>query len=303
MFFYRLVSRHNDRTQRDTPVLMAHSNRILLHWSFVVLEVLLFVAAIVSAYLSETNEWTSFALVSIVATLLFVALKLFEAFPAAKELFVREDFASRMASSAEKYGVQEYFNMQSVKDQTLRNERTQSEIKVARTMWLCANSGASYLDPAVYRHWQFVEKRLKDGAEFRVVLLDPYSAEKRFRNQINVGGESFDSKVNIANLIKLHNTYPGLEIRFAPQGMHVTVFATERCLFLDPYHVGTVGERIENRSFAIRIEPADPKEGVGLYRLFKSHFDTLWRTSQSFSQWVEKSREDLPPNLPHVNVR
>ena len=55
---------------------MAHSNRIKLHWSFVILEVLLFVSAIVSAYLSESHEWAGFLLVSIVATFLFVILKL-----------------------------------------------------------------------------------------------------------------------------------------------------------------------------------------------------------------------------------
>src|SRR6266496_978506 len=145
---------------------MAHSNRIKLHWSFVILEVTLFVAAIGSAYLSESHEWTGFVLVSIAATGLFVLLKVFEALPAAKELLVREDFASRIALAAGKYGVREYFNMQSAQDQALRNECTQREITAARTMWLCANSGASYLDPAIYRHWQFVEQRLKEGAEF-----------------------------------------------------------------------------------------------------------------------------------------
>jgi len=282
---------------------MAHSNRLRLHWSFAIVEVLLFITAIASAYFSETNEWSSFAVVSVVAALLFIVLKVVKALPEAKELLVREDFASRLASAAGEYGVREYFNMQSAIEQNLRNERTQSEIKEAQTMWLCANSGASYLDPAVYRHWQFVEERLKSGAEFRVVLLDPYSAEKGFRNQINVGGESFDSKVNIANLVKLHNAYPGLEIRFVKYGMHATVFATERCLFFDPYHVGAVGDRIENRSFAMRIEPANPSEGVGLYRLFKSHFDTLWRTSVSFSDWAQEMRNELPAGLPHVRAR
>lgn len=282
---------------------MAHSNRIKLHKFFPVIEVILFIAAVFSSYLSQINDWPRFTIVSVIATLLFIIIKVFEARPELKELFVKEDMASKMALSAESYGVKEYFNMQSVLDQTRRNEKTQMEISKANCLWLCANSGASFLDPAIYRHWQFIEKRLQDGVEFRVVLLDPYSNEKAFRSQINVSGEHFDSKVNIANLIKLHNTHPKLEIRFVKNGMHATVFATEHSLFFDPYHVGIVGDRIENRSFSFRIERVEPMEGVGLYKLFKSHFDTLWRSSEAFKDWIATNKEKLPSGLPSLKDR
>jgi hypothetical protein len=170
-------------------------------------------------------------------------------------------------------------------------------------MWLCANSGASYLDPQIYRHWAFVEKQLDAGVEFRVVLLDPCSEEKDLRNRINVGGESFDSKVNIANLIKLHNKHSSLEIRFTRYGMHATVFATDQCLFFDPYHVGAVGDRIENRSFTLFIKPSAPQEGIGMYKLFKSHFNTLWSNSHSFSDWIDKNSDSLPAGLPQLQKR
>jgi hypothetical protein len=282
---------------------MTHSNRVGLHLVLVFFEVLLFIAAIVSAYLSQVNAWSGFIIVSVIATVIFSVLKIIDAMPTLRTLLIREDMASRMALSAERYGVKDYFNMQSARDQTLRNERTQHEIKRARGLWLCANSGASFLDPGVYRHWQFIEQRLNEGVEFRVVLLDPFSQEKAFRNQINVSGEHFDSKVNIGNLIKLHNAFPSLEIRFAKNGMHATVFATENCVFFDPYQVGVVGDRIENRSFSLRIEHAEPSEGIGLYRLFKSHFDTLWRSSVVFSEWIEVSQEKLPPGLPTLKAR
>jgi len=282
---------------------MAHSNRIRVHWALVIVEVILFVAAVVSAYLSEVSNWTWFVGVSVIATIAFAIVKVFEAVPMAKELLAHDDMASRMALSAERYGVREYFNMQSAEDQALRNKATQQQITSARSLWLCANSGASFLDPAIYRHWHFVEQRLHDGVEFRVVLLDPYSKEKGFRNQLNVSGEQLDSKVNLANLIKQHNNFPSLEIRFAKYGMHSTVFATESCLFFDPYQVGLVGDRIENRSFSLRIEPSSPSEGIGLYQLFKSHFDTLWRTSTSFDDWIEEVADRLPPDLPELKTR
>lgn len=282
---------------------MAHSNRTRLHWSLIVVDIVLFVAATACAYLSQVGSWPGFVAVSVVATILFALVQVIEGVPVAKELLVREDRAAKIAEAAEKYGVVEYFNMQSAKDQAGRNEATQQEIAKARSLWLCANSGASFLEPAIYRHWPFVERRLKDGVEFRVVLLDPFSREKAFRNNLNVSGEQFDSKVNVANLIKLHNAFPSLEIRFAEYGMHATVFATESCLFFDPYQVGLVGDRIENRSLCLRIEPSTPSEGVGLYRLFKSHFDTLWRSSISFEDWMASAEEKLPAGMPKLRPR
>lgn len=280
-----------------------HSNRTKIHWSFTVAEITTFILTIVAVYLSENSEWEWFIYVAIASVLLYIAVKFFEAYPVAKELLVREDFAAKIANSAVKYGVEQYFNMQDPESQSSRNVSTQDAIKSARQLWLCANSGASYIDPALYRHWPFIEKKLKEGVEFRVVLLDPYSQEKKFRNTINVGGEQFDSKINLANIIKQYNQYPNLEIAFARHGMHATVFATDECLFFDPYQVGVVGDRIENRSFSIRVVHSEPADGVGLYRLFKSHFDTLWRSSIELSDWLKEVSEKLPENLPKVKER
>jgi hypothetical protein len=274
-----------------------------IHWLLTISEIFIFILAIVSVYLSETSEWKWFLYITIVSVVLYVVIKILEAYPAAKELLIREDFAAKISKSAVEYGVEQYFNMQDSTDQSKRNVSTKEAIKSAKNLWLCANSGASYIDPAIYRHWPSVENKLQEGVEFRIVLLDPYSEEKKFRNAINVGVEQFDSKMNLANLIKLYNQYPNLEIRFAKYGMHATVFATEECLFFDPYHVGVIGDRIENRSFSMRIVNSEPMEGVGLYRLFKSHFDTLWRSSSELSDWLNEFSDRLPENLPQVKGR
>lgn len=282
---------------------MAHSYRPCVHWVLAIIQIVLFAAAVTSAYLSEEKQWTWFLGVSILATILFAVTKAFEAFPGAKDLLAFDDMAAKLASAAIPYGVTRYFNMQDPKEQANRNQETQAAITHATGMWLCANSGASYLDPAIYRHWSFIEKRLSEGIEFRVVLLDPLSEEKGFRNQMNVDGEQSDSKINIPNLVKLHNTYPTLEIRFTRLGMHATVFVTDACLFFDPYHVGLVNDRIENRSFCLKIAPTTPVEGVGLYRLFKAHFDSLWRSSVSIEDWINEAREKLPFQLPKLKDR
>lgn len=140
-----------------------HSNRTKIHWSFTVAEITIFILTIVSVYLSQNSEWEWFLYVAIASVLLFIAIKFFEAYPVAKELLIREDFAAKIANSAVKYGVEQYFNMQDPESQSSRNVSTQDAIKSARQLWLCANSGASYIDPALYRHWPFIEKKLEEG--------------------------------------------------------------------------------------------------------------------------------------------
>ncbi len=128
---------------------MVHSNKLKVHWSVVSIEIVLFVIALISAYFSKTGQWSLFIFLSAVATLLFVIVKIYNAVPAARGLVIREDNASRMSDFADESGVVDYFNMQSSSGQKRRNDITQQEIAKAQNMWLCANSGASYLDPRV----------------------------------------------------------------------------------------------------------------------------------------------------------
>jgi len=279
---------------------MAHSDRLNVHWSLVISEIILFVFALISVYLSKTEKWSWFIFLSALSTIIFIIVKIFDAVPAARKLIIREDNASRMSIFAESSGVVDYFNMQSSSGQKRRNDITQQEIANAQNMWLCAISGASYLDPHIYRHWPAIEQRLKCQVNFRVVLLDPLSAEKQFRNKLNANVDPIDSKINLPSLIDLMNAYSTLEVRFAQFGMNSTVFATEHCLFFDPYHVGVINKRIDNRSFSLKISPTSPREGVGYYLLFKSHFDTLWRSSIGMVEWIEKSKDEWPTKLPNL---
>lgn len=282
---------------------MAHSNRLHLHGLLVVIEVGVFAGAVATGYFSQKNDWNNYFSISAVLVLLFVALKVFQEWPTLRELLVKEDFAAELANSAVKYGVVKYFNMQSAAEQTKRNDATRAAIRNATGLWLCANSGASYLDHSIYRHWDAVVERLNQNIEFRVVLLDPFSKEKEFRSRLNIDGEQADSRMNLPNLVNLYNRYPSLEIRFAPHGMHATVFATNEWLFFDPYHMGVVNNRVENRSFCLQIERATPMEGVGLFTLFKSHFDNIWRSSMSFEDWLDQQREQLPRDIPRIVAR
>lgn len=282
---------------------MSHSNRKFLEISLIVAEFVLFAGAVVTSYFSSKNNWAWFFGISAVLALLFVIVKVVQAFPRLKEIKVHETLAGRIATAAIPRGVDDYYDMLRTPDQDRRNAATQADIANASSMWLCANSGASYLDPAVYRHWPAIQRRLNDGAEFRVVLLDPFSGEKGLRNQLNVNGEQLDSKINLANLINLYNRYRTLSIRFVRYGMHSTVFAADSVLYVDPYTVGVIDGRIENRSYTLRIKNCQPTDGVSLYRLYKSHLDSLLTTGESFEDWLERCADRLPPGLPAIKVR
>jgi len=278
---------------------MRHSYRWLVAWALFAVELALFIGAAISGYLSQNTRWQEYWLVTAVAALLYGTVRFVQARPSILDAAAFEDSAAQMARSARLYGVERFYNMQLAANQDKRNQDTIAAINTAEAMWLCANSGASYLDPAVYRHWTSVEARLAQGVPFKVVLLDPLSAEKRFRNQLNVGGEADDSKINLAILIRLYNQFPSLEIRFIGRGMTATVFATPTRLFYDPYHAGVVGQRIENRSYCLNVVRATPARGVGYFDLFRAHFDSLWQNSQDLEDWYDANARVLKalPNL------
>ncbi len=267
---------------------MAHSYARERTFGFIGCEIVLFSLSAVSTYLSTITNWPWFWAISGGALILFATIRILEVRPQLVEYLAFEDTAANMARSAMSFGIERLYNMQLVDDQNQRNADTVAQIRSADALWLCANSGASYLDPAVYRHWPVVQERLREDVPFRIILLDPASDEKALRDLLNVGEDATDSKVNLPNLIRLYNQYPSLEIRFVSQGMHATVFATPSKLFYDPYHVAIVGQRIENRSFCMKIGHSTPREGMGYYDLFRAHFSSLWRVSVDFEEWVEK---------------
>lgn len=280
-----------------------HSYKSFIHWALAIGEIFVFIATIYFTYLSTQNNWEAFFYIAIIAIILFALIKIFQTIPGAKDLIAFNDLSANIAESAIPYGLVRYFNMQNSNEQELRNKDTKLEIKNATSMWLCANSGSSYLDHSLYRHWSSIEEQLRKGIEFRVVLLDPYCKSKQLRNQLNVNGETFDSKFNLANLVKLHNNYSSLHIRIIKNDMNATIFATDSHLYFDPYHLGVINERIENRTFSLKFAPATPKEGVGLYTIFKSHFNSLWNQSIDFETWLEESKTLLPDNLPNIQKR
>ncbi len=125
-------------------------------------------------------------------------------------------------------------------------------------MFLCANSGASYLSAAVVRHRPHIVEKLRTGHVFQVLLLDPLSNEKRLRDEVNVAGELTDSKLPLGDIIRLCNEYPRLDVRFIDRGMTCSLFFADDILFFDPYHLAFRDGRVENRFVCLQLARVTP---------------------------------------------
>jgi hypothetical protein len=237
------------------------------------------------------------------------ALALFIAYMGFRWFMLRDDWhrvktfetlSDHIADSAEAYGVTDLYNMQIAADQNRRNIDTQLAISTANSMFLCANSGASYLNAALARHRPYVVDRLKLGCIFQVLLLDPLSHEKRLRDEVNVQGEQADSKLSLGDIIRLCNDYSRLDVRFIDRGMTCSLFFANDVLFFDPYHLAYRDGRIENRFLCLRMVRVKPTAGMSYFDLFRSHWDVLWPRGVPIQAWLRRNRERLEREL---NIR
>lgn len=234
------------------------------------------------------------------ALALFIAYVVFRWFMLRDEWYRVKVFETRsdhITDSAEAYGVTDFYNMQIAADQNRRNTDTQLAISTANSMFLCANSGASYLNAALARHRPYVVDRLRAGCVFQVLLLDPLSHEKRLRDEVNVQGEQADSKLSLGDIIRLCNDYVRLDVRFIDRGMTCSLFCANDVLFFDPYHLAYRDGRIENRFLCLRMVRVNPPAGISYFDLFRSHWDVLWQRGVPIQEWLRRNRERLEGEL------
>lgn len=263
-------------------------------------EAILFVAA---AFLANYLISKGLRTYAVSALALLIGHVLFRWFMMREERYrlkIFETLSDNIADSAESYGIRHFYNMQIAADQNQRNIDTQLAISTANSMFLCANSGASYLNAALTRHRSHVIQRLKAGCPFQVLLLDPLSGEKRLRDQLNVEGEPTDSKLSLGDVIRLCNEYPRLDVRFIDRGMTCSLFFADDVLFFDPYHLSVVDGRIENRFLCLKMVRANVPMGLSYFELFQIHRDILWERGTPIEEWLPEQRDRLEAEL---NIR
>jgi hypothetical protein len=237
-------------------------------------------------YLSQTERWTWFAILFAVCVVLFAIDQRLSYRPVDEQLDELERRQYRLKRRFEEFGLVDVFNMQVPEQQDERNRATRDILTSGNTFALLTNTAASYIDPNLHRHWNPLRARLEQGATLRLLLLSPFSPEKRLRDELNAVGPPPDSKLSLAALISLHNDYPTAHVRFSPHAIYSAVFFSESDMIWDPYHLGKVGDRIENHFIALQLRRSRVAPGTPYFEILRSHFEALWARSEDIETFL-----------------
>ncbi|MDZ7734479.1 MAG: hypothetical protein U5R31_16650 [Acidimicrobiia bacterium] len=172
--------------------------------------------------------------------------------------------------------------------QVERNRLTQEILRDGERFSLCTLTAASYIDPAVGRHWEIVRSRLESGCAFRLLILSPFREEKRLRDRRNESGDVVDSKLRLEQIARIAAEYENFSVKVSYSNIYAAVFFSERAMTYDPYHLGKLTTRIENRFICLAFDKTDDTaDPDGAYfRSLTSHFEFLWGEAQPLDQFV-----------------
>ncbi|MGY1804379.1 hypothetical protein ACI78T_13965 [Blastococcus sp. SYSU D00922] len=263
----------------------------------VALEIVLFAGSTVAlAALSENGLWWWFGVVAVVCASLFAVLRVAESGPGIRTLQELERRQTELVRRLTACGVVRWFDMQDVDQVNERNDICRQIVDRGTSFALSGSTGASYVDPATHRHWPNVKRRLDSGATFRLLLTDPFSDSKKLRNRLNGVRTLLDPKLDLANVIRLTQRYSNFEVRLTTE-VYCSVFYSDHEMIYDPYHLGAVGDRLENVFFALQLSPTHGRAGPSYFDQLRSHFEFLWREGQTLHDFVAQHREDLAPFL------
>jgi hypothetical protein len=191
----------------------------------------------------------------------------------------------RLADAFDEFGIRDLYNMQIDAEAAERNRVTAEIIRRGNEFSLSGSTGASYLDPKIHRHWPHVRAKLSSGCRFRLLLTDPFSEAKLIRNRLNGVTTEIDPKLDLGNLTRMLGTFPTLEVRLTSE-VYCSVFFTEREMVYDPYHLGQVFDRLENRFFALRLDEDVEAAGTSYFHQLKNHFEFLWEEGTRWPDFV-----------------
>ena len=266
-----------------------------IHKAKLIVDLLLFAITIgLLSFLSENNMWFWFVLAFIFCFSLFSMVRIGEWKPVKKMLESEREKNFYYTNKIENSRIIDFYNMQHSTEQHIRNERTKSIITNGKSFNLLSMTAASYLDPSVKRHWDYLHKEIERGCPFNIIIMDPLCEEKAIRNKINGIDSAWDSKLDFRRLIELYNDYQNINIKVYSGNIYCALFFSESDMIYDPYHLGKVSNRIENYfiSFHYKNQPHDDGS-FSYYEILKKHFEYIWLNSESLEKYLEKNLQNV----------
>jgi hypothetical protein len=168
-----------------------------------------------------------------------------------------------------------------------RNEQIANAIDNSNELFLLAETGKSYIDTTTDRHWKNIKAKIDHGTKFKILLINPLSKNKILRNKLNKVKN--DRKFDLKRIYEL-SKHDNVKIKFTDE-IYCTLFFTEKYMIYDPYHLGKIGDRIENNFIALEFENQNEN-----YNILKNHFENCWDNSigiKEFKKRYEEANIDL----------
>ena len=187
-----------------------------------------------------------------------------------------------------------------------RNRSKQEALQTATEIRLLAHTGQSYLSSVGPRFRRELVERLRNGARFRAILLNPWT-----QTGISIAiGERFggcdqfsDMTTRIGDPIHLIETsiwYSKLEatrtgyrplaegfgencdVRFCDSEIPATILITDTVAYYEPYLHVNLKERLDQSMLTFEVEVSKTSH---IYRHSGAFFELLWQTSIPFTKF------------------
>ena len=269
---------------------MSIIKRLILSKSLI--DVSLFGVSIgVLTYLGENHYWAAFTCVVFVCLLLFIGLHYLESKPFLERLKRLEEREYEAAHKMIKYGISDFFNMKDNKEMHKRNIVNIEIIEKGNRFSLLGESGTSYLDPSVRRHWDFLKTKLDQGVPLRLLIVNPFCESKKLRNDLNGVTAQVDPKIKLEIICNLSKKYANVEVRFTNE-IYCSVFFSENEMMYDPYHLGKLTDRLENYFLAFYLKKTSlNSDEFSYYNMLKNHFEVLWDRGMHLDQFLDEYQQ------------
>ena len=253
---------------------------------FIVVEYLIILITIgATTYFAENQNWIWFIITLIVFAILEGLIKIRSFSPIDKYLNKREAEEFKLKTAFENYGIKDIYlmdNKEGVYGIDSRNKKIQYAIDSGNEFNLLAETGKSYIDDSIRKHWDHLKPKLDTGHNMKLLIVNPFSESKITRNKLNNIKTEIDPKLNLQRLDALNRQYENLVIKFT-NDIYCSVFYTDNYLIYDPYHLGKTQNRLENYFLAF-----DFTAGSYGYRILKNHFEKSWENAMTFTEFKRK---------------